>query len=48
MVHARDSDDDHGERPGDGKGKAAAIIPVWIGVAYGLVQIVSEVLSWFN
>ena len=48
MVHARDSDDDHGEKPGGGTGKAVATISAWISVAYGLAQIVSEVLSWFT
>ncbi|MGP9724515.1 hypothetical protein ACT3SZ_10935 [Corynebacterium sp. AOP40-9SA-29] len=49
MVHARDSDDDHGEKPGHGIAKVAAtVLVLGTPVVRDLAEIVTDVLGWFN
>lgn len=49
MMHARDSDNDQGEKSGHGIVKVAATaLALGILVVRDFTEIVTEVLSWFN
>jgi hypothetical protein len=49
LVHARDSDDDQGSKPGHGKAKVAATaLALGLPVVRDFTQIVTEVLNWFT